>query len=38
MLQTCDLMKLRFRETGDQAFLAMYWKVRGDIAYTPPAL
>lgn len=38
MLQACDLMKLRFRETGDQAFLAMYWKVRGDIAYTPPAL
>lgn len=38
MLQTCDILKLRYRETGDQDYLNMYWKVRQNIKYTPPEL
>jgi hypothetical protein len=35
-LQACDLMKRKFRQTGDANYLAMYWKIRADIPYQPP--
>lgn len=31
MLVTCDLMKGKYRKTGDRTYLDMYWKIRKDI-------
>ena len=36
MLQTCDLLKARYRETTDREYLDMYWKIRRSIRYTGP--
>ena len=36
MLQACDLMKGKYRQTGDHAYLDMYWKIRRDIPYAGP--
>jgi len=33
LLQTCDLMKIKYRETLDEEFIKMYWKIRSDILY-----
>lgn len=33
MLQACDLMKTRYRETSDAEYLRMYWKIRQGISY-----
>ncbi len=38
MLQTCDLMKSKYRETRDPAYLDMYWRVRKEIPYQPPVM
>jgi hypothetical protein len=34
LLQSCDLMKSKFRETSDKKFLDMYWALRKDIKYS----
>jgi len=34
LLQTCDLMKAKYREKKDEKYLEMYWKIRGDIQYS----
>ena len=34
LLQTCDLMKIKYREKKDNKYLEMYWKIRGDIQYS----
>lgn len=36
LLQTCDVLKSKYREKTDPAYLEMYWKIRRDIQYTPP--
>ena len=33
LLQTCDLMKKKYRLSADQKYLDMYWKIRGDITF-----
>jgi hypothetical protein len=33
LLQSCDLMKQKYRLSADQKYLAMYWKIRGDITF-----
>lgn len=38
LLQSCDLMKLRYRETGEQSYLDMYRKLKKEIVYTPPVM
>jgi len=38
MLQTCDLMKSKYRETLDPAYLDMYWRIRKGISYYPPVM
>jgi len=35
-LQACDLLKRKFRLTGDLSYLEMYRKIRADIPYQPP--
>jgi hypothetical protein len=34
LLQACDLMKAKYRQTKDEQYLEMYWKVREDIVYS----
>jgi hypothetical protein len=34
LLQTCDLMKNKYREKKDEKYLEMYWKIRGDIKFS----
>jgi hypothetical protein len=34
LLQTCDLMKRRYRLSADEKYLEMYWKMRGNITFT----
>jgi hypothetical protein len=34
LLQTCDLMKTKYREKKDKKYLEMYWKIREDIQYS----
>jgi len=34
LLQTCDLMKSKYRKTKDEEYLKMYWKIRSEIQYT----
>jgi hypothetical protein len=34
LLQTCDLMKKKYRESKDETYLKMYWSIRGDIKYS----
>jgi len=36
LLQTCELLKAKYREKSDPAYLEMYWKIRQDVQYTPP--
>ncbi len=38
MLQTCDLMKSKYRETLDTAYIDMYWRIRNAISYYPPVM
>jgi len=38
LLQTCDLMKFKYREKSDEKFLSMYWEMRRDILYSNPNL
>ena len=38
LLQACDLMKTKYIETSDPDYLAMYWKLRAQVACTPPKL
>lgn len=38
MLQTCDLMKSKYRETLDPAYIDMYWRIRKAISYHPPIM
>ena len=37
LLQVCDLMKAKYRDTSDEKYLEMYWKIRGDIQYSNPS-
>jgi hypothetical protein len=34
LLQTCDLMKTKYRESKDEKYLEMYWRIRKDIQYS----
>ena len=34
LLQVCDLMKTKYRESKDEKYLEMYWSIRGDIQYS----
>ncbi|MBT8530575.1 hypothetical protein G6708_06235 [Polynucleobacter paneuropaeus] len=34
LLQACDLMKTKYRESKDEKYLEMYWRIRGDIQYS----
>lgn len=34
LLQTCDLMKTKYRESKDEKYLEMYWRLRKDIQYS----
>jgi hypothetical protein len=34
LLQACDLMKTKYRESKDERYLEMYWRIRGDIQYS----
>jgi len=34
LLQTCDLMKQKYREKKDQKYLEIYWSIREDIQYS----
>lgn len=34
LLQACDLMKTKYRESKDEKYLEMYWSIRGDIQYS----
>ncbi|TAK88632.1 MAG: hypothetical protein EPO09_18130 [Aquabacterium sp.] len=34
-LSVCDFMKTKYRETSDEAYLEMYWKLRSQIPFTP---
>ena len=36
LLQTCDLMKLKYREKSEKKYLDMYWDIRKDIPYHQP--
>jgi hypothetical protein len=36
LLQTCDLMKLKYRQTSDEKYLDMYWMIRESIKFTHP--
>jgi len=36
LLQTCDLMKSKYREKSDDQYLEMFWKIRRDILYSNP--
>jgi hypothetical protein len=38
LLQTCDLMKHMYRQTKEATYLEMYWRLRKQIQYTPPAM
>ncbi|MFZ4704060.1 MAG: hypothetical protein ACOYMG_28780 [Candidatus Methylumidiphilus sp.] len=38
LLQTCDLMKRKFREKSDEKYLEMYWKIRRDISFSNHAV
>ena len=33
LLQTCDLMKQKYRLSADRKYLDMYWKIRADITF-----
>jgi hypothetical protein len=34
LLQVCDLMKAKYRESKDKKYLDMYWSIRADIQYS----
>jgi hypothetical protein len=34
LLQACDLMKTKYRESKDEKYLEMYWRIREDIQYS----
>jgi hypothetical protein len=34
LLQACDLMKAKYRESKDKKYLDMYWMIRADIQYS----
>jgi hypothetical protein len=34
LLQVCDLMKAKYRETKDEKYLNIYWSIRRDINYS----
>ena len=36
LLQTCDLMKRKYRSTGDPQYLRQYWAARKNIRMIPP--
>lgn len=36
LLQTCDLMKFKYRETSENKYLDMYWDMRRNISFQNP--